>query len=218
MTSSHLVRLAGAALVASGILVTLGFSTHPHDALGANRLLWVGSHAIILLGFAAGLLGLCGLYGVAAPATGGAALAGFLLAQASLILYLGKLYWSGFIYPLVAARHPDFIAQSGFNPGAQPVDPVLKAVFYLGPLLFGAGYALLGRELLKARLFPAPPVWLVIAGAALVGLWPLLPGAVQQFSVIVSLVFTAGIAWLGWLLVADKHRAGVHALASKETP
>lgn len=194
MTIERLVTLAGAGLIASGVLVTIGFSVHPHDPLGTNHVMWIGSHVLLLAGFAAGLLGLVGLYGVGATGAGVTGLVGFLLASVSLMLYLGKLYWSGFIYPLVVRRHPDLIAEYGLDPGAHPSDPVVRVVFYLGPVLFGIGYTVLGWAVLKAGTFPPVPVRLVVAGALLVGLWPLLPAHVQQFSVIVSLVFTVGIA------------------------
>lgn len=109
MTAEKLIKLAGMGLVASGVLATIGFSIHPHDPFGANYVTWISGHALILLGFATGLLGLVGLYAAAAKGAGAAGLVGFLLASVSLILYLGKLYWSGFIYPLVISQNPDFI-------------------------------------------------------------------------------------------------------------
>lgn len=205
MPSETLIKLSGIGLLCSGFLVALGFSIHPHDPLGANFAGWIAGHILIILGFSASLLGLFGLYAVVARETGVAGLLGFLLASVSLILYLGKLYWSGFIYPLVIAEHPAFIEAFGFHPGAQPTDPLVRVVFYLGPLVFAAGYMLLGGAMLRAGLFPRVPVGLVIVGALLVGLWPLLPAAVQGFSVIVSLIFAVGIGWIGYVLMRDKH-------------
>lgn len=205
MQSDTLIKLSGIGLLSSGFLVALGFSIHPHDPLGANFAGWIAGHILIIAGFSASLLGLFGLYAVVARKTGLAGLIGFLLAAISLILYLGKLYWSGFIYPLVIAEHPAFIEAFGFTPGAQPVDPLVRAVFYLGPLVFAAGYTLLGAAMLRAGLFPRVPVGLVIAGALLVGLWPLLPAAVQGFSVIVSLIFAVGMGWIGVLMMQGKY-------------
>lgn len=205
MMTEKLMKTAGWSLIASGILVTLGFSIHPHDPIGANYVPWIFGHVLILLGFAAALFGLIGLYGVLAEGAGLTGAAGFLLASISLILDIGKLYWSGFIYPLVIDQHPDFIVEHGLDPGSRPTDPVVEFLFYLGPILFGLGYTLLGWVVLKARAFPSLPVRLVILGALLVGLWPLLPEAVQHFSMFISLIFTIGIAWIGYLLATGKH-------------
>ena len=221
MRVKEIIKLAGIGLIASGFLVAIGFSLHPHDPLGANHTMWVASHLLIISGFVASLFGLVGLYAVVAGDVGVGGLLGFLLAAVSLILYLGKLYWSGFIYPLVISQHPSFIAEFGFAPGAQPSDPVVKAVFYLGPLLFGVGYTLLGGAVLKAGTFPALPVGLLVAGALLVGLWPLLPDVVQHFSVAVSLLFAVGAAWLGYLLAIGRYsrvRQGVVNEALEPAP
>ena len=110
----------------------------------------------------------------------------------SLFLYLGKFYWSAFIYPLVIAQHPKFISEYGFNPGSDPVDPIVRMVFYLGPILFAVGFTILGLALLRACTFPAIPVWWVVTGSLLVGFWVVLPAAVQHVSVIVALVYTVG--------------------------
>ncbi len=205
MTTERLIKLAGVALIGSGILATIGFSVHPHDSSGSNHVMWLFGHILIVLGFLMNFLGLVGLYSATAKNVGAFGFGGFLVACVSLVLYLGKLYWSGFIYPLVIAQHPEFISEYGFNPGSDPADPVVRMVFYLGPILFAVGYAVFGLALLKARTFPAMPVCLVVAGSLLLGVWPLLPAVIQHLSVFVSLVYTLGIAWLGYLLAAGRY-------------
>jgi len=200
LTPRILVKLSGIALLLSGILATVGFFIHPHDSAPSNRGIWLGAHILVIGGGLLNLLGLVGLYLVSAAQLGLTGLSGFLLAAVSLVLYLGKLYWSAFIYPLVMARDAAFIRSYGFTPGSEPVDPTVRIVFYLGPILFAIGYALLGLSLLRVRAYPAPALWALIAGVLLVGLWPLLPGAVQSLGVVVSVIYTTGIVWIGYLL------------------
>jgi hypothetical protein len=204
MTHKTLVKLGGLALLLSGILATIGFSAHPHDSAGSNQGMWVAAHVVIMCGGFLNLLGLVGLYLASAARVGAAGLIGFLLAAASLVLYLGKLYWSGFIYPLVIAHDADFIRSNGFNPGADPVDPVVRIVFFLGPILFAIGYTVLGLSLSRVGAYPALALKTMVAGALLVGLWPLLPAAVQHLSVLVSLVYTAGTSWIGYLMTRER--------------
>ena len=204
MTPKSLVRLSGIALVLSGIFATVGFSIHPHDSAGSNHATWLGAHVLVMGGGVLNLFGLVGLYLVSATPIGLVGLVGFLLAAMSLVLYLGKLYWSAFIYPLVIARDADFIRTYGFNPGSDPVDPVVRIVFYLGPILFATGYALLGLSLLRVKAYPAPALGALVVGALLVGLWPLLPGVVQHLSAVVSLIYTAGVGWIGYLLAKQR--------------
>ena len=97
-----------------------------------------------------------GLHLVSAASTELAGLVGFLLTVVGLVLDLGKLYWSAFIYPLVAARDANFVRAAGFTPGPDPVDLVVRTVFYLGPVLFAIGYSALGSSLLGVRAHPAP--------------------------------------------------------------
>ena len=204
MTPKSLVKLSGIALLLSGIFAAVGFSIHPHDSAGSNHATWLGAHVLVMSGSALNLFGLVGLYLVSATPLGLVGLFGFLLTAVSLILYLGKLYWSAFIYPLVIARDADFIRAYGFNPGSDPVDPVVRIVFYLGPILFAIGYALLGLSLWRVKAYPAPPLWALVFGALLVGLWPLLPGVVQHLSAVVSLIYTAGAGWIGYLLARKR--------------
>ena len=204
MTPKSLVKLSGIALLFSGIVATVGFSMHPHDSAGSNHATWLGAHVLVMSGGVLNLLGLVGLYLVSAIPLGLVGLFGFLLAAVSLILYLGKLYWSAFIYPLVIARDADFIRAYGFNPGSDPIDPVIRIVFYLGPILFAMGYALLGLSLLRVKAYPAPALWALVVGALLVGLWPLLPGVVQHLSAVVALIYTVGVGWIGYLLAKKR--------------
>ena len=194
------MQLSGIALLFSGIFATVGFAMHPPDSAGSNHATWLGAHVLVMSGGILNLFGLVGLYLVSATPLGLTGLFAFLLAAVSLVLYLGKLYWSAFIYPLVIARDADFIRAYGFNPGSDPVDPVVRTVFYLGPIFFAMGYALLGLGLLKAKTYPAPALWALVVGALLVGLWPLLPGVVQHLSAVVSIIYTSGVGWSGSLL------------------
>jgi hypothetical protein len=204
LTPKSLVKLSGVALLLSGILAIVGFSVHPHDSASSNHGIWLGAHVLVMSGGLLNLLGLVGLYLVSAAQLGSTGLFGFLFAAVSLVLYLGKLYWSAFIYPLVMARDAEFIRSYGFTPGSDPVDPIVRIVFYLGPILFAIGYALLGLGLLKAKAYPTPALWALIVGALLVGLWPLLPGVLQSLSAVVSVIYTAGIGWIGYLLARKR--------------
>ena len=71
MTVERLIKLAGVALIGSGILATIGFSIHPHDPSGSNHAMWLFGYILIILGFFMNLLGLVGLYATTAKDVGG---------------------------------------------------------------------------------------------------------------------------------------------------
>ncbi len=198
---TNIERISGFCLIGTGVFATLGFLLHPHDATSQNQVMWMIGHLLIITSLLANSIGITGLYFSNSEKLGGLGLAGFLITVFSLSLYIGKLYWSGFIYPMVVQEHPEFIEAFGFGPGSEPKDFNLKIVFFSGAFSFVLGHLFLGGALLKAKVFKSTPVWFVIAGALMVGVWPLLPNIVQMLSALVSLVYAIGIVWLGVLLI-----------------
>jgi len=203
ITHNKLVLLAGYALISTGVLATLGFLIHPHQSTEQNHTMWVVGHIFIILGLLTNMIGVFGLYVSKAKSIGLIGLIGFLIIVISLALYIGKLYWSGFIYPLVIAEHPEFIESHGFGPGSEPQDIIIRIIYFSGAISFAIGHLMLGVALLRAKCFSQTPVLFFLIGALLVGLWPLLPNLVQHFSVIVSLIYAIGICWLGIKLITE---------------
>ena len=198
---ANINKISGLCLIGTGILATLGFLIHPHDATSQNQVMWMIGHLLIMTSLLANSIGITGLYFSNSEKLGKLGLVGFVISVFSLSLYIGKLYWSGFIYPMVVQEHPEFIEALGFGPGSEPKDLNLKIVYFSGAFSFVLGHLLLGSALLRAKVFKVAPVWFVIAGAVMVGVWPLLPNIVQMLSALVSLVYAIGIVWLGVLLI-----------------
>ena len=67
--------------------------------------------------------------------------------------------------------------------------------------LFALGHLILGTTMLRSNRFPKKPIGLLISGAFLVGIWPFMPGVVQMLSVVVSVIYAAGVVWLGVSLI-----------------
>ena len=203
MTSGTIssAKVSGTCLIGTGVFATLGFLIHPHDSTAQNQSMWMLGHLFIISALFFNIIGLTGLYFSNARGLGKLGLVGFLISSFSLILYIGKLYWSGFIYPLVAAAHPEFIEQIGLGPGSEPKDPTIMIVYFAGALSFAIGHAIFGAALMKEKLFKPAPIWFLIAGAAMVGLWPLLPNVLQMLSAVVSAIYAIGVVWLGTLLI-----------------
>lgn len=196
-----LQKLAGFALIGTAIFTALGFLTHPHESTGNNHSLWLVGHIFIMLGLFSNFIGIFGAYLANAKQLGIVGLTGFLVIAISLALYIGKVYWSGFIYPLIIADHPEFITSHGFGPGSEPQDTIIRAVYFLGAIAFALGHLLLGLMFLRVKCFPTPAILCFLIGAVLVGLWPLLPALVQHLSIVVSLIYAIGVSWIGAVLI-----------------
>ena len=195
--SFSLNKLTGYSLIGTGVFATLGFILHPHAATSENQTMWITGHLLILFSLFLNNLGLTSLFFTNANRLGATGLLGFLITSLSLMLYIGKLYWSGFIYPVVVLAEPQFIETVGLGPGKDPIHSTIKAVYFTGAIAFAIGNAVFGSALLKARLFNPVPVTLMITGAVLVGIWPLLPGLVQMLSIVFSAIYAIGVVWLG---------------------
>jgi hypothetical protein len=80
----------------------------------------------------------------------------------------------------------------------------LQIIYFSGAISFALGNSLLGGALLKAKAYKTTPIWFLIVGAIMVGVWPLMPNIVQMLSVFVSLIYAIGVVWLGVLLIRSR--------------
>lgn len=191
---------AGYCLIGTGVFLVVGFLIHPPDYSADNRLQWWAGHSLIFVGLFLNLVALIWIYATDGPSLGKAGKTGLLLACFGLSLYIGKLYWSGLLYPYVLEDASSLVESLGIGPGNVPQTIPIKVVFNGGALLFSAGHLLFGATMLRSGGFQSIPIGLLMTGAVLVGLWPLMPGALQMLSPIASAIYAVGVVWLGWTL------------------
>ena len=203
-------RAAGYCFVGTGLLAVVGFIVHPHDSTSGNQVAWLIGHSLIFFGLVLNLVGLSWLFAVVHEDLGKLGWTGFIFGALGLSLYIGKLYWSGLHYPFVLEASPDFVAKAGLGPGSEPQASAIKIVYNAGALLFSFGHLMFGIAMLKAADFPRKPVFMMMAGAFLVGIWPLLPGLLQMLSIVVSAIYATGLVWLGISMI----RGGVETRQS----
>lgn len=194
-------KAAGYCLIMTGLFAVLGFLIHPHDSTSSNQIPWLIGHSLIFIGLVLNLTGLSWLFASEHEFLGKIGWVGFVFAALGLSMYIGKLYWSGLLYPIVLESSPDLITQVGLGPGSEPKAPLVKFIYSSGAILFSLGHLFLGVAMLRSKRFPAKPIGFLILGAVLVGIWPFLPGIVQMLSVVVSVIYAVGLVWLGvWLI------------------
>lgn len=203
----NMERIIGSCFIATGVLTVTGFIFHPPDYSPEVQFAWLLGHCLIFLGLVLNLIGLAWAYGIYRADLGKLGLFGFIAVSVGLSHYIGKLYWSGFLYPLVLQSDPDFIFQAGLGPGSYPKIGIVKNVFNFGAIIFAVGFAAFGSALFKAKIFPTIPVTLLISGAIMVGLWPALPNVLQMLSPVVSAIYAIGLVWIGISLFRD-HPSG----------
>ena len=199
MSSVQLLRLAGLAALAAGILSAIGDVMSLVVDLEAVDAAANASQGIVygfyLVGTALLLLGLVGLYASQSRAAGMLGFAGFLLAFVGTALTAGAIWFEVFVTPDLAARAPDLTtAELGF------------AGFVLSFLLAAFGWLLFAIATLRAGVYPRPAAMLLVAGA-LVSFVPLF---VQVPAT--GLVLSVAVAWIGFLL----WRQGIPAWSHRE--
>jgi hypothetical protein len=194
-------RAIGNCFVATGILTVTGFIIHPHAYSADVQIAWFLGHCMIFIGLVLNLIGLAWMYSSERNSLGKLGLFGFIAICIGLSHYIGKLYWSGFLFPLVAQAHPEFIAEIGLGPGSTPKATSVMVVFNSGAIIFAGGYAAFGTALFRAKTFPVVPVILLVFGGVMVGMWPAMPNILQTLSPVISAIYTIGLVWIGGTLI-----------------
>ena len=189
MSSSNLIRLAGLAALASGVLSAIGdlltLVVSRQDPQSATTTSYAVD-LLYLLSTALLLLGLVGLYTSQSQATGLLGLVGFLTTFLGTVLLVGALWFMVFGTPSLAAQDPE-LAES-----------VLGQTGYLLMLLFGAvGWVLFGVATLRARVYPRWAAILLIVGVVIAFL-PI---------PLVGIVFSVTVAYLGFVLLTGRVRS-----------
>ena len=204
MSPARLLRLAGLASVAAGVLLvvtqllfslfSLSFVVADGDPVRHARSPLVGVNGLLtLLAVSLLLLGLVGLYARQSAASGTLGLLGFLVAFLGTLLLAGYWWWEAFAVPYLAEQAPALVA-------ATPTGWLLAGrTMSFG--VFALGWVLCGLASLRARVFPRDAAILLILGGG-IGLWmATVPGAGIPLAVAVAVA----VGWMGiWLLRSDR--------------
>jgi hypothetical protein len=221
MTTANLIRWAGLAAMAAGIIFAGIQPIHPADELASVT---TGAWAIITSFKAAMcllfLLGIVGIYARQVNKAGWLGLAGFLLLIVSWWLQTAFVFAEAFIFPVLATTAPQFVdgalgtiargQASDVNLGALPMIYSLGVgvPYMLGGLLFGIAT-------FRAGILPRWPAGLLAVAAALTPLAALLPHAIQRLA---GIPVGLALAWLGYALWSERRSRAAEPLPGRASP
>ena len=216
-SAPNLIRLAGLAAAAAGIIFAGIQPIHPPDALSSvTTRAWAIITPLKVVMCLLFLLGWTGLYARQVKETSWLGLAGFLLLSLCWALQTCFIFAEAFIAPLLASTAPSFVngylgiaagRASDVNLGALPTLFAIAGILYvLGGLLFGIA-------LHRARILPRWPAVLLAVGSALTPAAALFPHQIQRFAAIP--VAVAAIA-LGYALWSQRREPALD-LGTKQT-
>lgn len=148
MTAAQLIRWAGLAAMASGLLFVVMQPLHPADVLASvTTTRWTIVHCLGITMCFLGLLGVTGLYARQVKETGWLGLAGYLLLSLFYALTMAFQFIEAFVSPRLATLSPTFVEgllgianghATGIDLGALPAVYSLTGIIYLlSGLLFG---------------------------------------------------------------------------------
>ncbi|HEX2195042.1 MAG TPA: hypothetical protein VHK63_08830 [Candidatus Limnocylindria bacterium] len=219
-TAANLIRWAGLAAMASGILFVVMQPIHPADVLSSvttDR--WAIVHYLgVAMGFF-GLLGVAGLYARQADKVGWLGLAGYLLLSLFYALTLAFQFIEAFVSPRLATASPAFVEgllgianghATGIDLGALPTVYDLTGGAYL------LGGLLLGIATFRARILPR---WTGILLAAAVPVAPvavqLLPHAIERYA---AVPMGVALACLGYTLWSERRAHAAEPVLGRGSP
>jgi len=191
----RLFQLAGLAGMVSGVLLILldfafiaVFGDQP-ERVAAATTTWLILLILSIVTAYLVLMALMGLFARQAEELGRFGLMAFVIASFGTVMNIGFNWGGGFIVPALAIAAPEFLDQVAEAPPA-----IVAAGFVSTFVLFALGWLLFGAASLKAKVFPAIPLWLLIISAIL--------GLVSRIVDlgIPSVLFGVALAWLGWQL------------------
>ena len=197
----NLMLTCGAALVAGGVLLALGWFAIPvvaWDAITSEDYIrmvlnpyWVAINTAILLAQFLLLIGVVGLYLAQASETGRWGLVGFVSLLVGMAAYASIQFFETYLWPVIARDAPVLFATVGI-----PMeDPVLRAVFLLSGLPWGIGFLLLGITTMRSAALPRWAGIAFLVGGLLFGLGIAIP--LRSLGV---LVLGASVVRLGFSL------------------
>ena len=91
---------------------------------------------------------------------------GLLMACTGLVLFTTIQYYETFIWPAAAQLHPELLNAKGALVSGN--SHVVWGLLVSG-IILGAGYIIFGSTLLRTKLYPSLPVWLLMLGAVVFG-------------------------------------------------
>jgi len=198
MSRTRLLQWSGLSGVVSGVLLILldvaffvFFGDQP-ERVAAATTTWLILLDLSIIATYLALLGLIGLYARQAEESGRFGLAAFLIASFGTVMSIGFNWGGGFIVPALTSAAPEFLDQVAEAPPG-----IVAAGFISTFALFALGWLLFGIASLRAKIFPAFPLWLLMI-AAILGLVSRIAGLG-----IPGVLFGAALAWLGWRLWKD---------------
>ena len=206
ITTSDLIRWAGLAAMASGIIFAGIQPIHPPDVLASvttSAFIIITSLKTAMCLF--GLFGIAGLYARHVEETGWLGLAGYLLLTIFYAVQMCFAFAEPLILPLLVTESPNFVESAlGMASGAGgPMNlGALATVYSLVSVLYLLGLLLFGIAMFRARILSRWAAGLLaFSGPLAIIMVALLPHQLERLA---AMPMGFALAWLGYALWSER--------------
>ncbi len=190
-TNSKLIQWCGLANILAGLGTALYWFLHPGlDAVVSRA--WMMVNTMFIGTLVLTLIGLIGLYGRQSEKTGVLGFIGFLLSFVSTSLFVGAGVFDAYVNPVLTERAKELVDPKGPLMGGP-----MGIVFAMTGICFALGFVLFAIATIRAKVFPAVAAIMLLLGAPVLGLSPLMPVIART---IACVLFGVANMWLGYVL------------------
>lgn len=219
ITPSKLVRAAGLAAMAAGLLYTVIQPVHPTEDVAAVTTSAWAIVAAMTLGFGIlGLVGVSGIYLRQVKEVGVLGLVGYVMLSLFFLLVAAFTFAEMFILPPLASEAPQFVDSFLGIFAGTPATVDLGALGAMGAVsfvLYLVGGSLFGFAVFRAAVLSRAAGLLLVFGALSVLTVPMLPHAIGRYA---AVPVGLALVWLGYSLWADQRRTAVETVPSRRSP
>ncbi|WP_246067057.1 hypothetical protein [Paenibacillus koleovorans] len=206
VSAPSLIRSAGLAAVATGILFILIQLIHPTDVLSSvHTARWTTVHCLGIAMCLLGLLGITGIYARQVKETGWLGLAGYILLGLFYTLTMSYQFIEAFVLPPLVAEAPQFtqgfLGIAGGTVGAMDVG-ALESIYMATGGLYLLGGLMLGIATFRAGILSRGASGLLALGTIL----PLLLSSLvhHPYDRLLAVPVGVSLAWLGYSLWTER--------------
>jgi hypothetical protein len=193
ITPTTLIKAAGAAAVAAGVIFIGVQINHPHsDVTNVTTTEWVVRNSLKVLMAALALAGITGMYLRQVKQIGVLGLLGYLVFGVGYLLIMSTAYVAAYVLPSLADTDPGYVNDvlaAGTNGSAQGDIGLLQNVFQVQGIAYIGGSLIFGIALFRARVLTRWAAALLAVGGLVTVVLAVLPDAFYRF-----LAFPNGIA------------------------
>jgi hypothetical protein len=196
ITPTTLIRAAGLAAVAAGLIFVGVQINHPHsDVTSVTTTEWAVRNSLKVAMAALALAGITGMYLRQVKRTGVLGLTGYLVLSAGYLLVMSTAFVSAYVLPSLADTDPGYVNDvlaAGTNGTAEGDIGLLGSVIRVQGIAYLAGGLVFGIALYRARVLARWAAALLAVGGVVTVVLAVMPDAFYRF-----LAFPNGIAMIG---------------------